>query len=102
MSNEQCATCETRERDVRGREAELIHTSWLGQCATCARDVLREQVAEITKAIATLCRESDDYLGAGVLRDDDLESHINALVDVAKAIAADDEPTVRLAVRSAS
>lgn len=99
MSAYKCLSCGVSERRVPAREAELIRGGWLNLCATCAADTLAEQVAEIEHSIRDLSRDADDYAAAGLLSDD-LESHINALADAAKAIAADDEPI--LTTRSAS
>lgn len=101
MSAYRCLSCGVSERRVPEREAELIRGGWLNLCATCARDNVVEQVAEIVHSIRDLTRDADDYAAAGLLGDA-LEAQINALADVAKGLAADDEPTVRLAVRSAS
>lgn len=99
MSAYKCLSCGVSERRVPAREAELIRGGWLNLCGSCAADNLAEQVTEITHSIRDLSRDADDYAAAGLLPDA-LESHINALVDVAKAIAADDEPI--LTTRSAS
>lgn len=101
MSTYRCLSCGVSERRVPAREAELIRGCWLNLCGPCAADNLAEQVAEIAHSIRDLTRDADDYAAAGLLPDE-LEAQINALADVAKAIADDDEPTVRLAVRSAS
>lgn len=90
-----------RDPGIPEREAELIRGGQLYMCRACAADTLAEQVAEITHSIRDLTRDADDYAAAGLLGDA-LEAQINALADVAKGLAADDEPTVRLAVRSAS
>lgn len=86
---------------VEEREAELISGGQLYMCRACAAEQLRSDVMEISYLIARLSRDADDYAAAGLLPDA-LEAQINALADVAKAIADDDEPTVRLAVRSVS
>lgn len=99
MSTYRCLSCGVSERRVPEREAELIRGGWLNLCTTCARDNLAEQVAEIAHSIRDLSRDADDYAAAGLLPGD-LEAQINALADVAKAIAADDEPI--LTTRSAS
>lgn len=101
MSTYRCLSCGVSERRVPAREAELIRGGWLNLCRNCAAGTLAEQIAEIVHSIRDLTRDADDYAAAGLLPDE-LEAQINALADVAKAIADDDEPTVRLAVRSAS
>lgn len=90
-----------RDPGVPEREAELIRGGQLYMCRACAAEQLRSDVMEIGYLIARLSRDADDYAAAGLLPDE-LEAQINALADVAKAIADDDEPTERLAVRSAS
>lgn len=95
MSTYHCLSCGVSERRVPEREAELIRGGWLNLCGDCARDNLAEQVAEITHSIRDLSRDADDYAAAGVLPDA-LEAQINALVDAAKQLTADDEPTERL------
>lgn len=99
MSAYRCLSCGVSERRVPAREAELIRGGWLNLCGSCAADNLAEQVAEIAHSIRDLTRDADDYAAAGLLPDA-LEAQINSLVDVAKAIAADDEPI--LTTRSAS
>ena len=94
MSAYKCLSCGVSERRVPAREAELIRGGWLNLCGTCAADNLAEQVAEIAHSIRDLTRDADDYAAAGLLPDE-LEARINALVDVAKTLAAD-EPTERL------
>lgn len=84
---------------VEEREAELISGGQLYMCRACAAEQLRSDVMEIGYLIARLSRDADDYAAAGLLPDA-LEAQINALADVAKAIAADDEPI--LTTRSAS
>lgn len=104
MSAYKCLSCGDSERRVPEHEAELIRGGWLNLCATCAADTLAEQVAEITHSIRDLSRDADDYAAAGLLPDE-LEAQINALVDVAKQLSADDEPTeplTDLTTRSAS
>ena len=54
MSAYKCLSCGVSERRVPAREAELIRGGWLNLCATCARDNLAEQVAEITHSIVLL------------------------------------------------
>lgn len=100
MSAYKCLSCGVSERRVPEREAELIRGGWLNLCGTCATDNLVEQVAEIGRSIRDLTRDADDYAAAGLLGDA-LEAQINALADVAKQLAADDEPTVPLAVLTA-
>lgn len=99
MSAYKCLSCGVSERRVPEREAELIRGGWLNLCATCAADNLAEQIAEIVHSIRDLTRDADDYAAAGLLSDE-LEGRINALADVAKSLAADDEPI--LTTRSAS
>lgn len=99
MSTYRCLSCGVSERRVPAREAELIRGGWLNLCRNCAADTLAEQIAEIAHSIRDLTRDADDYAAAGLLSDA-LEAQINALVDVAKAIADDDEPI--LTTRSAS
>lgn len=104
MSAYRCLSCGVSERRVPEREAELIRGGWLNLCRNCAADTLAEQVVEIAHSIRDLSRDADDYAAAGLLSDA-LEAQINALVDVAKGLAADDEPTEPIAVlttRSAS
>lgn len=104
MSAYKCLSCGVSERRVPAREAELIRGGWLNLCGTCARDNLAEQVAEIAHSIRDLSRDADDYAAAGLLPDA-LEAQINALVDAAKQLSADDEPTeplTDLTTRSAS
>lgn len=104
MSAYKCLSCGVSERRVPEREAELIRGGWLNLCGTCARDNLAEQVAEIAHSIRDLSRDADDYAAAGLLPDT-LEASINALVDVAKSLSANDEPTEPipdLTTRSAS
>lgn len=100
MSAYKCLSCGVSERRVPVREAELIRGGWLNLCATCARDNLTEQVAEITHSIRDLSRDADDYAAAGLLPDA-LEAQINALADVAKQLTTDDEPTEPIAVLTA-
>lgn len=93
-----------RDPGIPEREAELIRGGQLYMCRACAAEQLRSDVMEIGYLIARLSRDADDYAAAGLLPDA-LEAQINSLVDVAKAIAADDEPTEPIAVlttRSAS
>lgn len=99
MSTYRCLSCGVSERRVPEREAELIRGGWLNLCGPCAADNLTEQVAEIVHSIRDLTRDADDYAAAGVLPDA-LEAQINALVDAAKQLTADDEPI--LTTRSAS
>lgn len=94
MSTYRCLSCGVSERRVPEREAELIRGGWLNLCRTCATDNLAEQVAEIARSIRDLARDADDYAAAGLLPDE-LEAQINALVDAAKSLDAD-EPTERL------
>lgn len=90
------------DREVPGREAELIRGGQLFMCQTCAAEQLRSDVMEISYLIARLSRDADDYAAAGLLPDA-LEAQINALADAAKGLAADDEPTEPiLTTRSAS
>ena len=102
MSAYKCLSCGMSERRVPAREAELIRGGQLYMCRTCAADTLAEQVAEIAHSIRDLSRDADDYAAAGLLSDA-LEAQINALVDAAKQLTADDEPTEPiLTTRSAS
>lgn len=95
MSAYRCLSCGVSERRVPEREAELIRGGWLNLCGPCAADNLAEQVAEIAHSIRDLSRDADDYAAAGLLPDA-LEAQINALVDAAKQLTVDDEPTERL------
>lgn len=95
MSTYRCLSCGVSERRVPAREAELIRGGWLNLCRNCAADNLAEQVAEIANSIRDLSRDADDYAAAGLLPGD-LEAQINALVDAAKQLTTDDEPTERL------
>lgn len=99
MSAYRCLSCGVSERRFPEREAELIRGGWLNLCGSCAADNLAEQAAEIEHSIRDLTRDADDYAAAGLLGDA-LEAQINALADVAKGLAADDEPI--LTTRSAS
>lgn len=93
-----------RDPGVPEREAELIRGGQLYMCRACAAEQLRSDVMEISYLIARLSRDADDYAAAGLLPGD-LEAQINALVDAAKQLATDDEPTEPIAVlttRSAS
>lgn len=104
MSTYRCLSCGVSERRVPEREAELIRGGWLNLCGSCAADTLAGQVAEIAHSIRDLTRDADDYAAAGLLPDA-LEAQINSLVDVAKQLSADDEPTeplTDLTTRSAS
>lgn len=104
MSVYRCLSCGDSERRFPEREAELIRGGWLNLCGDCAADNLAEQVVEIAHSIRDLTRDADDYAAAGLLPDE-LEAQINALVDVAKQLSADDEPTeplTDLTTRSAS
>lgn len=101
MSAYKCLSCGVSERRVPAREAELIRGGWLNLCGTCATDNLVEQVAEIGHSIRDLARDADDYAAAGLLGDA-LEARINALVDVAKTLAADEPTEPILTTRSAS
>ena len=100
MSIYRCRDCGLTSRHFPVEEADLINSAAEGWCRSCAQTALRGQVAIILDAIDALRRESDDYMGR--LRDDALEAQINALVDVAKTLTIDDEPTERLPIRSAS
>lgn len=84
-----------RDPGVPEREAELIRGGQLYMCRACAAEQLRSDVMEIGYLIARLSRDADDYAAAGLLSDA-LEAQINALVDAAKQLTADDEPTERL------
>lgn len=91
-----------RDPGVPEREAELIRGGQLYMCRACAAEQLRSDVMEIGYLIARLSRDADDYAAAGLLPDA-LEAQINALVDAAKTLTADDEPTEPiLTTRSAS
>ena len=102
MSAYKCLSCGVSERRVPAREAELIRGGWLNLCRNCAADNLAKQVTEIAHSIRDLTRDADDYAAAGLLSVA-LEAQINALVDAAKQLTADDEPTEPiLTTRSAS
>lgn len=93
-----------RDPGVPEREAELIRGGQLYMCRACAAEQLCSDVMEIGYLIARLSRDADDYAAAGLLPDA-LEAQINALVDAAKQLTVDDEPTEPIAVlttRSAS
>lgn len=93
-----------RDPGIPEREAELIRGGQLYMCRACAAEQLRSDVMEIGYLIARLSRDADDYAAAGLLPDA-LEAQINALVDAAKQLTTDDEPTEPIAVlttRSAS
>lgn len=92
MSAYKCLSCGVSERRVPECEAELIRGGWLNLCGPCAADNLADQVAEIGRSIRDLSRDADDYAAAGLLSDA-LEAQINALVDAAKQLTTDDEPT---------
>lgn len=82
------------DREVPGREAELIRGGRLFMCQTCAAEQLRSDVMEISYLIARLSRDADDYAAAGLLPDS-IEAQINALVDAAKSLAALDNFNTR-------
>lgn len=93
-----------RDPGIPEREAELIRGGQLYMCRACAAEQLRSDVMEIGYLIARLSRDADDYAAAGLLSDD-LEAQINSLVDAAKGLSTDDEPTEPipdLTTRSAS
>lgn len=85
-----------RDPGVPEREAELIRGGQLYMCRACAAEQLRSDVMEIGYLIARLSRDADDYAAAGLLPDA-LEAQINALVDAAKQLSTDDEPTEPIA-----